>query len=297
MAQSGDGKNQAAGVRPVSIKADTMQGLSLAQPPPLSFEGDLAKNFKTWIRHVELYMVATECHKKSSEIKAAILLHLLGEEGVDKFDTIDLPEAKKKDYDEVLKALGDYCMPKTNESINRHTFFNRNQKEGENITEYVAQLKKLSVTCNFEGLRDSLIKDRIIGGLLDKTLQERLLREQELSLEKCINMCKTAEIATQYMRKLTEEDSKDIDKINRDHRQQPMSRAFKCKSCGYQHPPRRCPAYGKQCNYCKKMNHFSTVCRNRMKDHNIKEIQQNPQQETNQEYTLGTVYTDWTLQE
>ena len=34
-----------------------------------------------------------------------------------------------------------------------------------------------------------------------------------------------------------------------------------CSNCGTTHPPRMCPAYGKQCNNCKKFNHFKAVCR------------------------------------
>ena len=33
-----------------------------------------------------------------------------------------------------------------------------------------------------------------------------------------------------------------------------------CKSCKSYHPPRRCPAYGKKCRKCGKMNHFSKAC-------------------------------------
>ena len=33
------------------------------------------------------------------------------------------------------------------------------------------------------------------------------------------------------------------------------------KCCGYIHQPRQCPAYGKRCMKCNKMNHFWEVCR------------------------------------
>ena len=34
-----------------------------------------------------------------------------------------------------------------------------------------------------------------------------------------------------------------------------------CNNCGRQHAPRSCPAYGKTCRACNKMNHFEEVCR------------------------------------
>ena len=45
-------------------------------------------------------------------------------------------------------------------------FNQRNQKDGERIDDFVSELKRLSVTCEFGGLRDSLIRDRIVGGVL-----------------------------------------------------------------------------------------------------------------------------------
>ena len=45
----------------------------------------------------------------------------------------------------------------------------------------------------------------------------------------------------------------------------------KHRNCGSSHPPRRCPAYGKECSLCKKKGHFKQFCRsshqNRYKSH------------------------------
>ena len=35
----------------------------------------------------------------------------------------------------------------------------------------------------------------------------------------------------------------------------------KCCNCGTNHPPRKCPACGKDCFQCKKKGHFSAYCR------------------------------------
>jgi len=36
-----------------------------------------------------------------------------------------------------------------------------------------------------------------------------------------------------------------------------------CNNCSSSHKRKQCPAYGKQCHYCKKQNHFSKVCKTR----------------------------------
>ena len=34
-----------------------------------------------------------------------------------------------------------------------------------------------------------------------------------------------------------------------------------CGKCGYDHVKQQCPAYGKRCNRCKKLNHFQKMCK------------------------------------
>ena len=45
------------------------------------------------------------------------------------------------------------------------------------------------------------------------------------------------------------------------HRGGSSQRGSTCGNCGYTHATGQCPAYGKQCRYCKNMNHFDKVCR------------------------------------
>jgi len=146
-----------------------------------------------------------DANNKASEVKVAILLHVLGEEAVEKFNTFTLTQEEKKKYETVITAWENYCVPKTNESVERHIFFARNQKEEESFDAFLTDLKKLSASCGFGTLKDSLIKDRIISGITNKNLKDRLFREETMTLEKCIKMCKTTELATEQL-KILEED-------------------------------------------------------------------------------------------
>ena len=63
-------------------------------------------------------------------------------------------------------------------------FNQRNQKEGERIDNFVSELKRLSLTCEFGDLEDSLIRDRIVGGVLSDELRGELLKKaRSLSTE------------------------------------------------------------------------------------------------------------------
>lgn len=57
------------------------------------------------------------------------------------------------------------------------------------------ELRKLIKNCDFDVLADNLLKVRIILGLHDSLLQERLLREPNISLARTIEVCRASETA------------------------------------------------------------------------------------------------------
>lgn len=184
-----------------------MTQLNLKPPEPFSFEGNIAEGWKKWIKKFTTFLVATESDKKSDEVKIAILLHAVGEDGQEKFETFELTEAKQKVYKEVVKAFEDYCIPKKNETVCRHKYFQRTQKEDETFDEFLSDLKKLSLDCAFGELKDSLLRDKIVSGINNTQLKDRLLREEDLKLERCIQLCRTAELASQRMETLQNKQS------------------------------------------------------------------------------------------
>lgn len=82
----------------------------------------------------------------------------------------------------------------------RHKFFIRFQKEDESVDSFVAVLNKMSFECEFENLREDLVKDILIVGLKNSQVKERLLREEGLTLSKAISFCKTVEITSDRMK-------------------------------------------------------------------------------------------------
>ncbi|KAI0228192.1 hypothetical protein LSAT2_021326, partial [Lamellibrachia satsuma] len=77
--------------------------------------------------------------------------------------------------DKIIEALDDYCLGEANETYERYVFFTRDQQLGEKFDSYVATLHNLAKTCNFKELEDSLIRDRIVLGVVSKATRKRLL--------------------------------------------------------------------------------------------------------------------------
>ena len=87
-------------------------------------------------------------------------------------------------------------------TFERHKFNNRNQDVNETIDQYVAALRTLAATCEFESLHDGLIRNRIVCSIKTQSLKERMLRENDLTLQKAIDICRAAETSRDQLKSL-----------------------------------------------------------------------------------------------
>ena len=79
----------------------------------------------------------------------------------------------------MLTKFREYCQPRKNLVFERYRFSMRNQEEGESIDHWVTDR---AVTCEFGDQRDLLTRDKIVFGVRDERVKERLLREASLTL-------------------------------------------------------------------------------------------------------------------
>ena len=145
---------------------------------------------------------------------------------------------------------------------------------------YIGELRRLSHGCDFENVTvNQLIRDQIVCGVADDGLRKKLLQAKDLTLESCVSMCRTSEVASfqassvaEDTRQVKEELDSEIHLVS--HRKQWMEREEKksantgtdqirCQFCGRVHKrgPSHCPAYGQRCQCCKRLNHFESQCR------------------------------------
>lgn len=178
------------------------------------------------------------------------------------------------------------------------------QHLGESIDQYITDLRLKVKTCEYGTMADEMIKDRIVAGVQSDIGRGRLLCEKDLSLPKAINICKAAEASTKQLEKLIDE--KRVETIQ-EHRPTTYRGGTNnnpnrttgpaCQDCGRTHPPRRCPAYGKTCKACNKLNHFAKFCRSKPTQKKINlvdeaEIPDQPDSDSSSDNSfIGTVET------
>ena len=134
----------------------------------------------------------------------------------------------------------------------------------EMIQSYVADLRILASTCEYGQLNDEFIRDRIVCGIFSDRVRKQLLKERDLNLNRAIHICQVNELSEKHNRELSQAESSKCEEVNSLKCKKPVKKHISnCRNCGRDHVANKsaCPAFGKQCHACKKLNHFKSVCR------------------------------------
>ena len=121
-----------------------------------------------------------------------------------------------------------------------------------------------------------MIRDKIVFGVHDTRIKERLLWEADLTSVRGLDVCTAAATSTHQMDTMcaahtqihamyTHKNVSHRGKTSHRHTSHQTgsndTRESACQYCGQSHAPRHCPAYGKVCKKCSGRNHFTFVCR------------------------------------
>ncbi|CAL9695031.1 unnamed protein product [Knipowitschia caucasica] len=281
------------------------------RPDPLVFDGNIAENWRVFEQEYDIFVAAAHSDK-SARTRAYILLNLAGPEAIERErsfvyaaevrepgdDGRVLAPAESKEDPECLKRkFREMCNPQTNITMERHKFNTRNQKAGETVESYVSDLRIKAKSCNFGELREELVRDRLVCGINNDHLRKVLLRDSDLTLAKAISVCQIHEMTEEHNKSLMSPQSSatNVDAVQNNYTKRRNTERFdrsnakptqlinNCNNCGGSHSAARikCPAYGQQCNACKRMNHFKKCCRSRPQYDRLK-----------QEKSVHQVYTE-----
>ncbi|XP_058462870.1 uncharacterized protein K02A2.6-like [Malaya genurostris] len=98
-------------------------------------------------------------------------------------------------YEDMISKLKSRFDKTESDIIQRFKFHNRLQMVDETAEDYVLAVKLQAEFCGFGDFKQAAVRDRIISGIRDKALQQRLLNEEKLTLESTEKLIATWEIA------------------------------------------------------------------------------------------------------
>ncbi|XP_071104112.1 uncharacterized protein [Haliotis cracherodii] len=247
----------------------------MASPGELALGGDMAENWRRWKGHFLLFLETMT--EKDDDIQTSTFLNAIGNEALNVYHSFHWDrEGDMENVSKILEKFGSYCYPHTSVMYERYLFNMRCQQEGENIDNYVAELRNMARSCEFGTLTENLIRDRVICGIHDDKVRSKLLREEDLYLEKAIEICRAGEqmsckvdllmayspVSTDDLHREDRKMSPRDDILSQGTESRQQDNKTVCHNCDGNHKRyEQCPAFGLVCRICNKRNHFAKVCR------------------------------------
>ena len=180
---------------------------SYQMPPPKSFNFSKPEEWPKWFRRFQRFRQASGLTDKSEENQVNTLVYTMGDVADDILASFRLSDEEKKKYDTVVGRFERHFVKKRNVIFERARFNQRRQEEGESVDEFVTTLYCLSEHCEYAGLRDEMIRDRIVVGVRDSILSEKLQLEADLTLEKAVATARQRESVKKQQKVVRAEDS------------------------------------------------------------------------------------------
>ena len=229
----------------------------------------------------------------------------------DVLKSTNITEGDRSKYDKVLEKLDEFFKVRGNVIFERARFNRRIQRQGETAEQYITALYGLIDLCEYGDLKDDLLRDRIVVGIADQALSERLQLDSKLTLDTAKTFVRQKEAVKEQHLQLKAGDGSKANpivlsqvagarrstKYKGQRFQQKPGKSVKssssqalsgdkgnqpCKRCGREHSTAgdRCPARGVTCFKCNKKGHFQAQCLSK----NVSETT------TNQDSDMDTIF-------
>ena len=127
-------------------------------------------NWDAHVERAEQYFIANEIKE---EKHAAVILSFMGNKMYVLLRSLCAPEKPcSLSFEAIVAILQQHLCPKPLLIAERFRFHRRHQLEGETVSAYLAELKKLSLHCEFGTNLDDSLRERLVCGLNNELFQK-----------------------------------------------------------------------------------------------------------------------------
>ena len=260
--------------------------------PPENFNFSKPVEWPAWKQRFLRYRTASKLTDDDGAVQVSTLIYSMGPESERIFQSFAVPPATEaipdpsNHFDTILKLFDTHFVPKRNVIHERAKFYTRSQSQSETIEQYVRALHELAEHTDFEN-KDESIRDRLVLGITDRELSQKLQLMKDLTLQTAIEEARHYELVKGQV-DIQRKPEHSVDAVGKDKKRgggrPPRGRGNKsgarqgqsnerCGACGYTHSKdARCPAKGQSCDFCFKPNHFKSVCRKYLQEKSKKKV-------------------------
>ena len=169
--------------------------------PPARFDFKLPDEWPKWKRRFQQYLTATGLDKEDDARKVSTLLYCLGEESDDVLTSTNISEHERKNYDAVVDKFDSFFKVRRNVIYERARNNRRDQMEGES-EKSITCLYSLVETCENGTLKEKMLRDRLVVGIRDLAMSQKLQMDAELTLEKAKKVIRQKEAVHEQQQQL-----------------------------------------------------------------------------------------------
>ncbi|XP_069134210.1 uncharacterized protein [Argopecten irradians] len=160
---------------------------------------EAVETWESYTERVELYFTANGV---SNDLKVVSFLSVIGRKTYSLLKSIAAPgKPVELTYAQILQFLNG--QPSV--IAERFRFHKRDQRQDEGIMSHVAEIRKLSLHCNFGDNLNDTQRDRLVCGINTENIQKRLLSERTLTLDKVIALAVAMKTASKDAVELREQ--------------------------------------------------------------------------------------------
>ncbi len=162
-------------------------------PPVEPFDFSKPEEWPKWIRRFERFRVASELSGKSEESQVNTLVYSMGDKSDDILQAFNLSAEDAKNYATVKGKFEAHFVKRRNTIYERAKFNQRTQAEGETVDSFITDLYCLAAHCQYGVLYDEMVRDRIVVGIRDRRLSEKLQMQATLLLDEAVTQVRQSE--------------------------------------------------------------------------------------------------------
>ena len=250
------------------------------------------ESWNVWLKSWDNYLVVLSSLSPgaiSDSVKNAMLLNALGTEGFRLATSDPILSDPTSSYTAVKAAATRLFSMKGSEVHAIKNLLSRRQQSDEMVSSYVTELRALAQltslstfinTASNENAEDYILAAMLALGVKSRTAQQRLLREEALSLKEFTNLASAVEsaeadqhvIADSKVGAVAQRGSRPPVKGTKRQSAQtarrrshsrvrtPNNVCMRCGRPGRHEAPDTCPAINRECSKCGKKGHFARIC-------------------------------------